>query len=200
MKPAPRLQNPDPAKRDAILAAATDLFGKRPYHEVRLDDIAAAAKLGKGTVYLYFDSKDDLYSELIVDAFRRLLSKLESHVEASHGRRAWPVFESLVRDVAEFAGRYPNGFMLMRDREGKGNPELQRLRRQVAAVIERAIRRGVEQGEMNDAHPELTAQFVFGCIRAAMRFGPAKVDVGMIADHVVRVLAGGIRRKGRDAK
>jgi AcrR family transcriptional regulator len=45
------------AKREAILETAAKLFAQRPFHEVRLEDVASAAHIGKGTVYIYFKSK-----------------------------------------------------------------------------------------------------------------------------------------------
>ncbi len=57
-------------KRDAILDAALGVFAKRGFAAARISDIAAEAGVGKGTVYLYFDSKEDL-----------LLGVLESYVD-----------------------------------------------------------------------------------------------------------------------
>ena len=51
-------------RRQAILESATQLFRERPYDEVRVEEIAAAAELGKGTVYLYFPDKDAIVAEL----------------------------------------------------------------------------------------------------------------------------------------
>lgn len=44
------MQRPDDAKRRQILDTAARLFAAKPFQEVKLDDIAAAAKLGKGTI------------------------------------------------------------------------------------------------------------------------------------------------------
>jgi len=60
---AARKNRPDPpagAKRDAILRAAIDVFAERGYFNAQVADVARAAGVAAGTVYLYFKSKDDL--------------------------------------------------------------------------------------------------------------------------------------------
>jgi hypothetical protein len=44
----------DPAKAQRIIQAAIQLFAERPYHEVRMDDVAERAKVAKGTLYVHF--------------------------------------------------------------------------------------------------------------------------------------------------
>src|SRR4051812_13319197 len=59
--PRASMQRPDEKKRAQIVATAARLFATRPYHKVRLEDIATDARIGKGTLYIYFDNKEDLY-------------------------------------------------------------------------------------------------------------------------------------------
>jgi AcrR family transcriptional regulator len=58
-----QVQRPDDRKRREIMRVAARMFARRPFHEVRLDEIAAATRLGKGTLYVYFASKDDLHTK-----------------------------------------------------------------------------------------------------------------------------------------
>src|SRR5687767_3152762 len=51
----------DPTRGDHILEVAAQLFAKRHYHEVRMEDIALKAGVAKGTIYRYFEDKEDLY-------------------------------------------------------------------------------------------------------------------------------------------
>ena len=50
---------------DKVLDAAAQLFGLRRFHEVRMEDIAAEAEVGKGTLYRYFADKEELYLGLL---------------------------------------------------------------------------------------------------------------------------------------
>jgi AcrR family transcriptional regulator len=52
-------------RRSAILAVALDVFYENGFNAARMDDIATRAELSKGTLYLYFDTKDALFKALI---------------------------------------------------------------------------------------------------------------------------------------
>lgn len=55
-------------KRQEILDAAEAAFGRREFDEVTTDDIAAGAGVGKGTLYRYFPTKEDLYAATLLRA------------------------------------------------------------------------------------------------------------------------------------
>lgn len=50
------------ARLAAILVAAENVFSEHGYYQARMDDIAEAAELAKGTLYYYFKSKDEILS------------------------------------------------------------------------------------------------------------------------------------------
>lgn len=53
-------------REDAILAAALSLFNRDDWQTVTIDQIAAKAEIGKGTIYKHFESKDQIYAKLVV--------------------------------------------------------------------------------------------------------------------------------------
>ena len=61
------MQHIDERKRREIVKVATKLFASRPFHQVRLEDVASLAGIGKGTIYIYFATKEDLYCSLLHD-------------------------------------------------------------------------------------------------------------------------------------
>ncbi|MBV9558111.1 MAG: TetR/AcrR family transcriptional regulator [Pseudolabrys sp.] len=65
-------------RRDAILAAALDEFSTQGFAAARMDDVAKRAGIAKGTVYLYFRDKEDLFQELI----RTMLTPVVGSIEA----------------------------------------------------------------------------------------------------------------------
>src|SRR5947207_12260832 len=97
------MQVPNAQKRKAITDTAARMFATLPFHKVRLDDIAAEAGVGKGTLYIYFDNKEDLYFSLISDGFARLVDRLKQDRPAADPRGR-PATESLQRIVAELVG------------------------------------------------------------------------------------------------
>jgi AcrR family transcriptional regulator len=61
-------------RREQILRVARDVFAKRGYHQATIDDIVARAGVARGTFYLYFDDKREVFSELI-DRFATQLTQ-----------------------------------------------------------------------------------------------------------------------------
>ena len=71
-----RLKTAD--KELAILEAASRVFAQRPFHEVLIDDIASDAGIGKGTIYRYFETKDDLYFNAVLHVLDTLTAALDA--------------------------------------------------------------------------------------------------------------------------
>ncbi len=59
-------------RRDAILAAARDLFFEHGIHRTTVDDVAARAEVAKGTVYLHFESKETILAHLLLEGLDAL--------------------------------------------------------------------------------------------------------------------------------
>ena len=59
-------------RRQALLSAARDVFATKGYHDAKVDDIVAAAKVAKGTFYLYFPDKRSVFAELVDGVFHRI--------------------------------------------------------------------------------------------------------------------------------
>jgi TetR/AcrR family transcriptional regulator, fatty acid metabolism regulator protein len=78
-----RPEPPPPAlKRDAILRAAIDVFAERGYFNAQVADVARAAGVAAGTVYLYFRSKDDLLASIFERTMRETLATGRAAVDA----------------------------------------------------------------------------------------------------------------------
>ena len=59
------------------MKAAGQLFGAQRFHEVRMEDIAAEAAVGKGTLYRYFSDKEELYLALLARASEQFVDRVE---------------------------------------------------------------------------------------------------------------------------
>jgi AcrR family transcriptional regulator len=64
-------------RRDDILRAARKVFFKVGIHAATVDDVAEAAQVSKGTVYLYFDTKETILAHLLLDGLTALVTDLE---------------------------------------------------------------------------------------------------------------------------
>ncbi|MGB8330648.1 MAG: TetR/AcrR family transcriptional regulator [Polyangiales bacterium] len=69
------------ARREAILDAAGELIADQGYHEMRMESVAEAAELGKGTIYLYFENKDALCASVATRLIDTLIPVIESALD-----------------------------------------------------------------------------------------------------------------------
>lgn len=190
------MQRLDPDKRRDILAAATQLFATRPYHEVRLDDVAGAARVGKGTLYIYFASKEELYLSLVRDGFAEMVAAAEAGAsDADAG--SWSRLGEVIRGLVRFGARYPDLYRVMRSGVlTPDDPQIQSTRARLSGLVARIIRDGIDRGEMNDPRPELTAQFVLAFVRGALLYPAPGQTPELLEAHVLNVLRFGLGKDG----
>ncbi len=105
---AARRQREKEERRAAILGAAEKVFASKGVAPATMDDIAHEAELSKGTLYLYFDSKDELYLEIAVRAVREVLDQLQA-AEAAGGAGFTRLARAL-RGFARFGLEQPDRF------------------------------------------------------------------------------------------
>ena len=91
-------------KRELILNALEELLPGRRFHEITLDEVAKAAQVGKGTIYLYFQDKDALFAELV--CFR--LAKLQNQLAELSGSSIEELPGKVFDLVGEFIRRHRN--------------------------------------------------------------------------------------------
>jgi AcrR family transcriptional regulator len=85
-KPDRRWTRRKEARPAELMAAALDLFVEKGFAATRLDDVAARAGVSKGTLYLYFSSKEDLFKAVIRSGIVPLIERGERQFEAHKGR------------------------------------------------------------------------------------------------------------------
>src|SRR5690242_1165593 len=82
---SPRWQRRPEARPEEILDAALAVFSESGFARAKLDDVARLAGVSKGTVYLYFDSKEALFREMVRAKVVAYLAEAESFVRAHEG-------------------------------------------------------------------------------------------------------------------
>jgi len=151
----PRWQRRPEARPDEILDAALAVFGESGFARAKIDDVARLAGVSKGTVYLYYDSKEALFREMVRAKVVAALAHAEETVRTFDGSSR----ELLVILVSSMYRRLRDDGMARVGRvvqaELPSFPELAqfyfeevilRSRRLVSRVLER----GVESGEFRE--------------------------------------------------
>ena len=75
-KAAPKKKGASAEKRERILQAAISVFADKGFYDTRVSEIAKAAGVADGTIYLYFENKDDVLISIFQDRIEKLLEIL----------------------------------------------------------------------------------------------------------------------------
>jgi AcrR family transcriptional regulator len=178
----------DEQKRLKILKAAAELFAASPFHKVLLSDVAEAAGVGKGTLYIYFKNKDDLYLSVLYCGFSQLVEGMQHRLDREQ-LSSMENLEAAISQIVRFAHQNPHMFELMRTVPWRNIIEDTRWngkRNEFKDLLESIIRRGIASGEFSDPHPELTARFIPGLVRSVLMEGREWVDEQILTDHILR--------------
>jgi TetR/AcrR family fatty acid metabolism transcriptional regulator len=162
----------NPEQADKILIAAGRLFARHRFHEARMEDIAAAAGVGKGTLYRYFKDKEELYLALLDQAACGLRERIEEGLLDACCPRA--KLEALVAAILDYFDVNPYLFDLIQHAESRQQSgylgSWQELR---TANIQRAldiIEEGHRAGLWDVPEPLTPVLMLLGGLRAVLRF------------------------------
>lgn len=159
------------ARPDEVLDAALALFMENGFAATRVEDIATRAGVSKGTVYLYFPSKDALLEGLVLRAIVPVADSALAAVAEHEGHPREIITLVLKALGARFSDPQVVAIPKIVLREATGFPHLAEIYRK--AVLDRAlpafvglIRRGIAAGHLRPVDPELTLRSVIGPILA----------------------------------
>lgn len=137
-------------RQSQILDAARSVFAQQGFAETRMDDIALACGLSKGTLYLYYKSKDDLIAGLLELTFSDLLAQLRALFEADGTTTAR--LQTLVAQMVDYMRQDMSALNIAYEFYGVAGrrPEVRRFlqvyfaeyRSTLAAIFEQGIERG----------------------------------------------------------
>ena len=160
-------------RRHAILEAARTVFARQGYANTGVEDIAGQAGIGKGTLYLYFPSKEQIYLAALLEEARRL------DAESRAAMAAAATWQEKLRAFVEVRLRYfdeHQDFMRIYMTEFRtmcllGKPvhaELYRLTEQCESQLAQMFATAAGRGEIREIDPELAAMTVSDLIRGLM--------------------------------
>jgi AcrR family transcriptional regulator len=187
----------DPNRREDILQAAREVFKQNGYAKAHVAEIAQLAGVAKGTVYLYFESKQamldalcDRYQEMVADAL----------LQATQNPDARTVIKEAVHAALAVAARERDLLELLDLRLGlaAGGAAIENPRGQ--KILRRFFRERVANGDMQDYEPviasELTGGFVQWIAKLCLLW--RNLDISRYEDTAVRMLQEALLNKNND--
>ena len=198
------------ARPAELTSAALDLFVEKGFAGTRLEDVAARAGVSKGTLYLYFDSKEALFKAVIAEGLLPALAVAEQRLAAHHGTAAELLREMLFGWWALIGGTRLAGVPKLIISESRNFPEVAQYYHDEVIVRCRALlgavlQRGMATGEFRALDVETTIDLIIAPLlmlviwRHSLRFcGPERDPQTYLQTHFDLLLRG-LRAAGEPA-
>ncbi len=155
-------------KREDILTAASTLFARFGFRKTTVDEIAQAARVAKGTLYKYFQSKEEVFNRVTRRESEQIFNKIRTAVEQADTRK--DKIRTLARVKAEEIRKAVSFHQIAREVAQELWPILDSVRndytRQEAEMLRDIIIDGNKAGEFDVSNPELAACAVATVLKA----------------------------------
>jgi len=185
------------AKRERILRAATELFATRAFHRVLMDDVAQGAEVGKGTLYRYFKTKEDLFVAALAHAVDVTTERLRARLEKLDDPVKQLRFACV--QALRFFRENDHLFHVLHHRKALGSEEaraeLAEKRRGLRHFAENIIVEGNEAGVFDVEDAGFASTILWGMIRTALRTAPDEAPLDELAGKITGLFINGIAKR-----
>jgi TetR/AcrR family fatty acid metabolism transcriptional regulator len=189
------------ARREEILAAAVKVFARKGFAASRIEDVAAEAGIGKGVVYLYFDSRD----ELLLSVFSAYAAQTETMLASLGSGSPLGRLERLVHLVINSAAAQPDHARVLLDLwamtpaidDWADGPmrDMTSVYHEYRSAVADLLREAEESGETRPGLGEHHATVIVGAIEGCLLqwlIDPS-IALGELAAPIVSVCIDGVR-------
>ncbi len=158
-------------KRQMILEAAARAFAHERYHKVRTDDIASAAGVGKGTLFRYFASKEELFVATLLYSVD--IASAEIELALAGLNEPLERLETLCEKLVAFYRENDHLYHLFHHQKALhdrgGHEEFGEKQKALRAKVAEIIRAGQAAGRFRQVDPVIAGRLLFGMLRTALR-------------------------------
>jgi AcrR family transcriptional regulator len=153
------------ARPGEIIEAALDMFVSNGFNGTRLDDVARLAGISKGTLYLYFDSKEDLFRAVVQQIIIPEVEKAEKHAAEFVGSQRELIAALLTNWWNSVAKTRLASIPKLMVSEAANFPELaefyvSHVVSRARNIIAKAVASGVENGEFREVDPAIATRLL----------------------------------------
>ncbi|HVA81302.1 MAG TPA: TetR/AcrR family transcriptional regulator [Candidatus Binataceae bacterium] len=182
-----------PFLRERILESASILFAEREFDRVLVDEVAARARVGKGSVYRRFGSKEELYVAVVIAGFHELQGQILAALRQAQSTRE--KIATIVRHALRFFWARRQFFALLRDPQALPRDQARAYRaqrRNLARMLSEVLREGAERGAIRaDLDTRLAAESVLGMVRGLNRYGREFATADVASDTIIAIFLDG---------
>lgn len=154
-------------RKEQIIRAARLLFSRKRYDRVLMDEIAKMAGCAKGTMYLYFKTKEELYLELLLQDSAHL-QQIVRHI-SSEVKEPWEAIKKIISAVLKFLERHQAFFILWHQADlhlydKKQRTYLHQQHLNMVNIISKVIAKGIKEKKIQKGNPHFYAKTLLGML------------------------------------
>ncbi|HCY85993.1 MAG TPA: hypothetical protein DHV36_12730 [Desulfobacteraceae bacterium] len=187
-------------KQENIIKAAGIVFSQKGFHQARMDEIAEAAGVAKGTLYYNYSSKSKLFAATVTCGLNRIMAAIEAELASDlpfldHLRAIVATIIRLYISNKEVTRIYANE--MSSGIEDEVRSEIKAVREQFTAFVEAQLQTGQEKGYLAPLPSHLSAVAVIGIIDALCSHHLEHPDLHSpdeLTDTVFTILSSGLAR------
>ncbi len=188
------------ARRAQVLRHAKRIFARKGYHRTNVADIIARARIARGTFYLYFENKKDLFEELLEQVVGELTQRIQ-RIRPGPGE-ADPVdqlrdnltrvlrYVLAERELTDILLHHSTGF------DHELDEKIQDFYDRIAALIKRSLDLGIEMNLVRNSDTRAVSYAILGGIKEVVEM-LSRSDSPDIAALVEEILGFGLRGVAR---
>ncbi len=179
-----------PLLREKVLRSAASLFAEKGFDDVLVEEVAARAGVGKGSVYRQFSSKEELYTATVIEGYIELRARIA--VELEKVSSVTEAVTSFASQIVSYFWNRVEFFELLRD-PTKLPPayraRYRRERQKLVRIASKVLLRGAKDGVIrDDLDPQLLVECLFGMMRGIQLHGRGGASISQ--KDVLRTVIG----------
>ena len=182
------------SRKEEIMKAAAVLFSQKSYHDVTVDQIAEQVGVAKGTIYLYFESKENLYLGILEHTHETIESILVKEIEKN--APAPQKLKKVLTLIFQFYFQNRDVLRILTRDETRLIREhydfTERWRHRRIKLYRKILEKGIKEESFRPANTELMALIIFGLVGSVMSYYPKDMTAGEIAEEVFSMISEGI--------
>lgn len=167
MKTLSRKEQEYQTRREYILNAAREIFSQKGFAETTMEEIAERAEFGKGTIYNYFPSKQDLFFTLIEDGVNAIIQLTTSvaNKDITPVEKIEQLFREQLRHFQENVGLFRIVHLENKCLEFK---QIHKKTSQVRDIVLKIIEEGMAKGYLKKGDPQMLRVMYSGFVHASI--------------------------------
>lgn len=192
-------------RRNEIISAAVEIFASKGFTHTTLDEVAEASEFGKGTLYNYFQNKEQLYTAILENIFTAFVSNLREIDSRTNDYESFT--RAMINYMLDFCVSEKSAFILLthkrmgaiQDEPLSANSKIKSLLDESHSIQTAKIKEAIKKGEIKDFDPAKLMILLRGMVFSFAYFhiacsGQEDFDKEKETEYILSVIFNGIKK------